>query len=243
MKYFLLTVLVIIGSAGVGLAIYFGLNNEEMKGQLSMLLGEKEVLLKDVGDLSEHNAGLNNELNINHQQIQDDKEVHKKAIALLKQERVQERERLSEDYREMLQTLKKEVDDQRVKITELNGVIKVKMQNKILFPSGQAKLATEGKELLKRLAGSLKRIKNKRLRVEGHTDNIPINNPQFRSNWELSCARALSVLHILLDNSGMGGERFEAVGMGEFQPLMANDSNKNRAQNRRIEILLIPLGK
>ena len=139
-----------------------------------------------------------------------------------------------------MEDLKQEIDDQRVKISQLNGVIKVQMENKILFPSGEAVVSDEGKAVLEKVASSFARIKEKRFRIEGHTDNIPINNFKFPSNWELSATRAANVLHVILKNDGLEAKKFEIVGMGEHHPVAANDTDENRALNRRIEILLIP---
>ena len=75
--------------------------------------------------------------------------------------------------------------------------------------------------------------------VAGHTDNIPINTPRYRSNWELSTSRATSVVHQLLADGEMPPERFVLEGHAETQPLMPNDTSENRARNRRVEIIVL----
>ncbi len=116
------------------------------------------------------------------------------------------------------------------------------LQSEVLFESGSAVLGEEGRQQIARLAGTLKQIAaeippeiNWILRVDGHTDNKPINTPQFPSNWELSVARALSVVRMLAAE-GIPAERLAATGFGEFQPLDQRDDEIGRRRNRRIEI-------
>ncbi len=116
------------------------------------------------------------------------------------------------------------------------------LQSEVLFESGSAVLGEEGRQQIARLATTLKRIAteippeiNWILRVDGHTDSKPINTPQFPSNWELSVARALSVVRMLAAE-GIPAERLAATGFGEFQPLDPRDDEIGRRRNRRIEI-------
>ncbi len=117
-------------------------------------------------------------------------------------------------------------------------------QSEVLFPSGSAELGPDGKAELRKLASALmdiaKRIPddiNWVLRVDGHTDNVPISNARFASNWELSVARALSVVHYLA-SQGVPERRLAATGFGEFQPVVKGDSEEARRRNRRIEFKL-----
>ena len=117
-------------------------------------------------------------------------------------------------------------------------------QSEVLFPSGSAELGPDGKAELDKLAAALleiaKRIPNDIhwvLRVDGHTDRVPIANARFSSNWELSVARALSVVHYLASR-GVPERRLAATGFGEFQPIAAGDSEAARRRNRRIEFKL-----
>lgn len=92
------------------------------------------------------------------------------------------------------------------------------------------------------LAGVLRRLKND-LRVEGHTDNVPINTPQFPSNWHLSVARALNVAYYLIQRHGLLQERVSVVGYSEYRPLVPNDSPERRARNRRVDIVILSPGQ
>ncbi len=92
--------------------------------------------------------------------------------------------------------------------------------------------------VLDALAESLQEIDN-HIRIEGHTCNLPINTPRFPSNWELSAARAIAVLRYFIEKKGISPQRLIAVGYGEYQPLVPNDSEENRRKNRRVEIVIL----
>ena len=113
-------------------------------------------------------------------------------------------------------------------------------QSEVLFGSGSAQVADAGKEKLAQFAATLREITpripgniNWILQVEGHTDTVPIYNEQFRSNWELSAARAISVVKFLVEQ-GVPAERLSATGYGEYQPISPGDLERNR----RIEMKL-----
>jgi chemotaxis protein MotB len=108
-----------------------------------------------------------------------------------------------------------------------------------LFPSGKAKLSREGRGALAQVAGVLAEIKERSFQVAGHTDNVPIRNNRFKSNWSLSSARAVAVVQHLIKN-GVTSTNLSAAGYGDTQPVASNDTKEGRAQNRRIEIVLQP---
>ncbi|MFT3915821.1 MAG: OmpA family protein [Anaeromyxobacteraceae bacterium] len=141
----------------------------------------------------------------------------------------------------MAGALKSQIDLGRVELTELRGRMTVKLKDKILFSSGSAKVGREGQEALAAVAGVLKGIDGKVIRVEGHTDNVPVGGA-FPTNWELSTARALAVVRFL-QAQGLDPARLAAAGYGEYRPIAPNDSAEGRSQNRRIEILLAPAGE
>jgi chemotaxis protein MotB len=115
----------------------------------------------------------------------------------------------------------------------------VEMASAILFDSGSAKLSKEGEASIAEVAGILSDIPDRSFQVAGHTDNVPIKNKRFKSNWDLSAARAVSVVKHLVEN-GMALENVSAAGYAETQPMAPNDSEEGRAQNRRIEIVMQP---
>jgi len=115
--------------------------------------------------------------------------------------------------------------------------IKIKMESFALFDSGSAELKPGIGPFLEHLHGQLKPMSN-RVVAEGHTDNVPIHTAQYNSNWELSSARAFSVIYYFI-NKGLAPERLIAHGLGEFRPAASNETDADRAKNRRIEITVV----
>jgi chemotaxis protein MotB len=110
----------------------------------------------------------------------------------------------------------------------------------LFFATGEAQIRPEAEPLLNRLAEVLRKIPNQ-VAVEGHTDNRPINTPQFPSNWELSVHRATSILRYLVEKDHLDPARFAAAGYGEFAPIASNDDEAGRRLNRRVDIVIKPL--
>ncbi|UCD95213.1 MAG: OmpA family protein [Candidatus Zixiibacteriota bacterium] len=107
-----------------------------------------------------------------------------------------------------------------------------------LFKQGSAELESLAKEILDIVAEHLKYVPN-HVRVEGHTDNVPINTLKYPSNWELSSARATEVVRYLIENHVVGPGRISALGYGEYRPLKQNNSAENRARNRRVDVVIL----
>jgi chemotaxis protein MotB len=116
--------------------------------------------------------------------------------------------------------------------------LELNLGDTLLFTSGASDLKKQGQNVLSQLS-SLFKTTNCHIIVEGYTDNAPINTTRFSSNWELSAGRAASVVEYLQQKS-IPGERFRIIGLGEFNPLVPNTSNENRAKNRRVRIILKP---
>ena len=144
-------------------------------------------------------------------------------------------------YDELVGKLEQEIERGEVRISELKGKLTVNVVDKILFDSGKAALKPAGIKVLQQIGDILNSAVDKNIQVEGHTDNVPISGglaAKYPSNWELSTARATTVLHFLQDKVGVSGERLSAVGYGEYQPISSNATAKGRAENRRIQIVL-----
>ena len=144
-------------------------------------------------------------------------------------------------YEELVGLLESEIERGEVTISELEGKLTVNMLEQILFDSGKADVKTQGIKLLRQVGKVLLDVPDKQIHVEGHTDNIPISprlRETYRSNWELSSARALNVVRFLEENVGIPGERLSAIAYGEHQPIASNDDGDGRAKNRRIQIVL-----
>ncbi|MDR7869591.1 MAG: flagellar motor protein MotB [Tissierellaceae bacterium] len=114
----------------------------------------------------------------------------------------------------------------------------VEMKDAILFEPGSASLKPEGIEVLKQLKGLINDFDNE-LVIEGYTDDVPMSSPRYPTNWELSTARAVSVVRHLAEVENIDPKRLSAVGYGEYSPIVPNDSIENRASNRRVNILII----
>lgn len=152
-----------------------------------------------------------------------------------------ELEKKSGEYEQLASSLRGEIEAGRIELMELRGRTTVKMKDKILFASGSATLGAEGRDALRKVADALRGMANKVVRVEGHTDNVPTGSSgPFPSNWELSAARALAVVHFFQD-AGVDPTRVSGAGFAEFQPIASNDTPEGRSLNRRIDIVLVPI--
>lgn len=125
-----------------------------------------------------------------------------------------------------------------VQVSQKQEGVYLTLSDKLLYDTGRAELKPNAMPIIDRVAGILKTT-SFNLRVEGHTDNIPIHTPQFPSNWELSTARAVSVVRYLVEAKQIDPIRLSAVGYGEFKPVAPNDTPEGRQANRRVEMVLI----
>ena len=147
-------------------------------------------------------------------------------------------------YDKLVADLKGEIAEGQVQITQLRDRLTVNLVDKILFDSGSIVIKPRGREVLQKVAEVLRTVSDKRIQIEGHTDNVPIApslQSRFPTNWELAAARATAVARFLQDEGGVDPTRLVATGYGEYHPVASNDTPEGRAQNRRIEIVLVPL--
>ena len=206
----------------------------ELDLKLRHLERQGENLALERQSLSEERVQLLNEL----------EELHQGNVSL-QEELVKEREarqELTGTYQSLVEELEQEVESGKIEIHRLKGRLQVRALDRILFDSGKTEIKPEGREVLASVATQLKRIADHSVRVEGHTDNVPIATARFPSNWELSAARAVVVVRFLVDQ-GLDPAKLSAEGFGPHQPIAANDSSRGRARNRRIEIVLVPEGE
>ncbi|MEW6243661.1 MAG: OmpA family protein [Bacillota bacterium] len=127
-----------------------------------------------------------------------------------------------------------------VSATEERGII-LRFSDNVLFDLGSADLKPEARRILSDLADLIREIPN-HVRVEGHTDNLPIHTEKFPSNWELSTGRASTVVRYFVEEHGLAPERLSVAGYGEYRPLVDNSTEANRRLNRRVDIVLLRLG-
>jgi chemotaxis protein MotB len=139
------------------------------------------------------------------------------------------------------QQLGQEINGKQVKLQMMEKGLVITVVGDLVFDSGKAKIRPEAFPLLSKVAAILKdSMAQFNVGIEGHTDNVPIKSSGWKSNWELSTARALSVLHYLLNDQGISPERLSAIGYGEYRPVASNDNSDGRSQNRRVEIVILP---
>ncbi len=150
-------------------------------------------------------------------------------------------EKLKQREADLRGRLQKELTDKDVQISQLRGQLTVSVLDKILFKSGRADILPAGQAVLEKVARVLAQTDDM-IRVEGHTDNVPISEKlkeKYFSNWELSAARAASVVrYFQLAEHKIEPLRLEAVGFAEYRPVAPNDSDANKQRNRRVEIVL-----
>jgi len=144
---------------------------------------------------------------------------------------------LEEQLNDLQDALNQEIDQGLVTLERKESSIIVRIQEKGSFGSGSARLDPEFHEVMARISKVLA-AKPGKITVAGHSDNIPISTGRFRSNWELSSARAVTVLHSMLRNKDIAEDRVVVEGLADTRPLVENDSPQNRAKNRRVELIL-----
>jgi chemotaxis protein MotB len=166
---------------------------------------------------------------------EQDQKVAQRAEAEMKQ--------MKETHDKLVSELKDQIQKQEVTIKESQESLSLNFVDRILFEFGKADLTPEGEEVLKKVGEALKNVQGKKIRVTGHTDNVPIRPAylhKFPSNWELSSARAASVVRYLQEKIGLDPKEMEAVGRSFYHPEADNDTKEGRARNRRVEILIAP---
>lgn len=153
--------------------------------------------------------------------------------------------RLFDDSKQTLQTsIDEQIAAQEINTPPPPPPVRVVLVNKLLFESGSARLSEEGKRLLSKLTGLMQEEQYPSVLVHGHTDDRPLKSTaRYTSNWELSVARATSVVGFLQETVGVDPERLSATGFGPYRPIASNDTEEGRRQNRRIEIIIEATGK
>lgn len=147
-----------------------------------------------------------------------------------------------EQEREVRAVLEGEVEELEQRIEELRDKLTVDMVERIHFKTGSAHISDENRRKLEAIVQRLQADRNKTIRIIGHTDDqmiIPDFPRIYASNWELSVHRATHVVRVL-EEKGIASERMQAVGMSKFHPMASNDTEEGMAQNRRVEIFLVP---
>lgn len=148
---------------------------------------------------------------------------------------------LNQARRLLEQRLSQEIADKKVRLQMLEKGLVVTVVEEVLFDSGKSRLKDSATPILDKVARVLNEsVPDMSVGIEGHTDNVPIRFSGWKSNWELSAARAMSVLHYLVDEKKVAPNRVSATGYGEFKPVASNDTKEGRQLNRRVEIVILP---
>ena len=145
----------------------------------------------------------------------------------------------AQTFRDLVAKLRGMIDAGQLKVIIRDGRMLIALPNDVLFDSGKTNIKPDGQVALGKVAQVLATITDRRFQVVGHTDNVPIKTSRFRSNWELSTARAVEVVTFLVEN-GMKPQVLTAAGASEYDPVAPNETPEQRGQNRRIEIILLP---
>ncbi len=206
----------------------------KLNNQISDLQAARETLQNE---LDEANASLSM-YESKTGGLEEALKTTKKDLEALKQQRAQAEKRLRR-YRQLAKRLANMVESGKLSVKVRNGKMVIELANNILFDPGKTELKEDGQAALTELAGVLSSIKDRSFLVTGHTDNVPISSSKFKSNWELSTARAVNVVTYLQD-AGVTPQNLAAAGYGEYDPVASNETDEGKALNRRIEIVLMP---
>lgn len=219
----------------------------------SMLEANKDELTRDLisikAKLSEKEQKireLENELKSKNAQITELK-TEISGLSKEKSQAIEEKEKavaeLKKTYTNLVDELKDEIKKGEIAVTQLRDKLSLSMVDKILFDSGSADVKKDGKKVLDRVAEILRKVTDKQIRIEGHTDNVKIGPriaKKFPTNWELSNARATNVVRYLQEK-GVDPKLLSPAGYAEYKPIESNDTEEGKSKNRRIEIVLIPV--
>ncbi|MFH1768965.1 MAG: flagellar motor protein MotB [Candidatus Omnitrophota bacterium] len=165
-------------------------------------------------------------------------ENEKQSLMLTKEKESSDLEKAKE---ELERRLKKEIGEYKAKLEMTERGLVITFIDEIFFDSGKDKIRGEGEDILRKVANVLNvNVAGSPIAIEGHTDDQPIKYSGWKSNWELSAARALAVLHYLIDKCEIIPQRVSAAGYGEYRPVASNDTFEDRQKNRRVEIVILP---
>jgi len=245
--------------------------SSELQSRLDGLEKEKGQLNSELGDVRGHITDLEqklasgsasaqeeitklqkqaSELEANAARIAKEREQlrqeQSRLAATLEQERLAKEDeitRLTRTQEELSKSLQDEISKGNITIQQVRDRLTINMVDRVLFDSGQAQVKPAGVKVLQQVGDVLKTVTDKQIRIEGHTDNVPISSKlqdRFKTNWELSTARATTVVRYLIDQGGVDRQYLSAVGYADTHPIASNDSDEGRSSNRRIEIVLYP---
>ncbi len=210
-----------------------------LSGTLETQAKEQAERIKALEGLAAEKEAMNQTLAAHARELEEER-----ASLSAKQKRLLEEKRKLEEkttqYEDVAKALEAEVKQGKVMLRRLRDGVVVEMPNAVLFPSGSAELNAAGQETLAKVAAAISDLKDRRVRVEGHTDNVPVGKKTpYQDNWNLSAQRALTVTRFLQE-AGVDPSLLSAEARSEYAPVVPNKTTEGRAKNRRIEIYLVP---
>jgi chemotaxis protein MotB len=206
---------------------------------------ELESRLQQLRARNEELSGRLGALGQDLEELQGDRKTLQETLAETKQalEELRERERQAQKrlatFRNLIEKFRSMIESGKLRVRIVRNRMVVELPEGVLFDSAKAELKPDGEATLAQIAPILREIEGRQFQIAGHTDNMPIRTRRFPSNWELSTARAVAVARFLIEQ-GLTPERLSAAGYAETEPVTSNDTAAGRAQNRRIEIVLVP---
>jgi chemotaxis protein MotB len=233
---------------------------DEQAAKLTATAGELDQTKRRLDDLTSQLATLNQEREGSAAQIRKQEDSLREALQAVERMRLDQQnlqgllaqeqsnkeseiERLTKTQAALAKSLEAEIAKGEIRIQQVQDRLTINMVDKVLFDSGQGHVKPAGLKVLKQVSNILRTVKDKQIRIEGHTDNVRIGGKlkeRFPTNWELSTTRATSVVRYLLDEGGIDPANISAVGYSDTRPIASNDTDEGRTANRRIEIVLYP---
>ena len=216
-------------------------NRKELQAQLDEVRGQLEQTQQKVTSLEGKIKQLEGEVAERDTQIaalEKEKQGMEAELSELRDEQNRRKAEL-QTYRDLFAKLKKLIDAGTIKVSFRNGRMIVELASAVLFDSGKTDLKDNGKAALDQLVEAFQSVSDRDLLIAGHTDNVPIKSRKFKDNWDLSTARALEVVGYMIEK-GFPVGHIGSAGYGETDPVASNDNEDGKAQNRRIEIILMP---
>ena len=206
----------------------------DLEAQLATANGRITSLEGEMSSLTGKQTETEGELS----KVRDEKAATEADLAELRAMREADQKRIAA-FADLQSRFKSLVDAGDLEIAFRKGQMTIKLPSGVLFPSASAELSDAGKKTLTKVSTVLKELGRRRILVAGHTDNVPIDKPEYKNNWYLSSARAVSVVEFLV-SVGTPPDLLAAAGYADKDPVASNKSKRGRQKNRRIELILVP---
>ncbi len=214
---------------------------KELDEKLTGALGQNEQLVTKISSMGqnvEQLLGEKDTLAKEREKLQNERKELSGEVDELKRLRAAAEARNAE-YKNVLERLRRMIDAGTLQVKFRGGRMLVQMSSDVVFPAGGTKIKTGARDAIVQLADTIKQFPDRKFQVVGHSDATPIKSERFPSNWELSSQRAIEVVRMMVE-AGVPAEMLSASGSAEFDPVAANDTEENKAANRRVEIVFMP---